>query len=195
MRRRYGFALSVLLAACALPAGDARGQTDGAEPLPDAATLRRQLEIREQQRRDAEAARPFRWEENHRPFELGRETPLERSSAIVELHYAASEIPCFVAFHRKDDPDTDPVHAPMGLRGSQWIRLAPGAWDVRLVAGYATGPVLAYPPSTLEMKGGKVYRLTFGEDQERGVRNRAREEALEPERRNVGPRVRVSPNL
>jgi hypothetical protein len=188
-------AILTLLALSVLCARDGAAQRDGAEPLPDAATLRRRLDVMEQQRREAEASRPFRWEENHRPFELARGGGLPRDAAIVELLYEAAEIPCFVAFHRAGDAEAASIHAPMALRGSQWIVLRPGTWEVRLVAGYATGPVLAYPPAAVEVKGGKVYRLSFGEEQERGVRNRAREEALEPARRRTGPSVTVSPGL
>jgi hypothetical protein len=193
MRRDSGYCLAVLLAVGALLPGEARAQSEGAEPLPDAATLRKRLDTMEQQRREAEANRPFLWEVNERPLDLGRKTEINRQSALVELRYEAAEIPCFVAFQRADKPDSRPVQAPMGLRGSQWLRLDPGKWNVRFVAGYATGPVLSYPPSEIEVKGGKVYRLTFGEDHERRVRGRARDEALEPARRNRASGVTVSP--
>lgn len=161
---------------------------------PEARDIERRLNELQAARVDAEVNRPFVWEINHFPDELGDAGHPDRGTAYVELHFAAREIPCFVRFRNLDSPGRAPVHAPMLFPGSQWISLERGRWEVSLSAGYASGPIVDFPPAELKVEGAEVYRLTFGRDHEIRTRDMARDLVAEREARYRKPSVEVSPN-
>lgn len=163
------FLLAAALAAAPAPAVFAQSPADAA----DVGALNRSLDDLARERLEAEQARPFGWEINGRAFDLGRGSSRDRSTSIVELFYDARELPCFVSFRPLEGGR--PVEAPMGVVGSQWIRLEPGEYEVRLHAGFATGPVVEHAPAVLELRAGRVYRLTYGEREEDATRKIARE--------------------
>lgn len=159
----------------------------------DVDRLRRQLDRMESGRRATLENLPFPWEHRPRPFELDHEQLPDDAHAVVELHYAARGISSFVKLTSLDSPEAPPIHAPMLVPGSQWIRVKRGNWRVELLAGYVTGPVIAFPSARVEIKGGKVYRLTFGPDEEVRARDLAREESERLSRASRMPGVSVSP--
>lgn len=175
---RSAIAAATLLLS-ALAAG-APGRASAVEAPPARAAnirqLEKQLDSLEQERRDNELSRPFGWEQNDRPFvELGREVKVDDESSIVELRYDARQVPCFVTLRDVDDGDVPERRAPMVIRGSQWMRLRPGNWEIRIYSGYATGPIVEFDPATVQVQRGKVYRLTFGTDQEEKAKDLMRE--------------------
>jgi hypothetical protein len=194
-------------------AAPARGQ-QGPEALPDVQQLREQLNRRESERggmsadaqqlsgqlnqrekarRDIEAERPFGWEENFRPFDLKFDASADRKNGIVELRYEARELPCFVVLEREGGDGAKRVQAPMVVPGSQWVRLERGTWNVRLFAGFATGPVVEFPASPVEVAAGKVYQLTFGTEEEIAARDKVRDAARERNEKRAERSVTVSP--
>lgn len=169
-----------------------------AQPLPadraDVDQLRRRLDRMEEQRRSARAEIPFGWERRPRPFELDREQRPDDRHAVIELHYAARGVSCFVRLTPADESEARPIHAPMLVPGSQWVRLESGRWRIELLAGYVTGPIIALPVAEVEIEGGEVYRLTFGPDEEIRARDLAREESERINRAGRQPDVSVRPS-
>lgn len=143
--------------------------------MPDERQLRHQLNRMETERRGIEANRPFGWEENFRPFELKFDASKDRENGVVELRYEAREVPCFVMLEREGGAKATAVQAPMVIPGSQWVRVAEGTWNVRLFAGYATGPVVEFASSPVEIEAGKVYQLMFGTEEELAARDMLRD--------------------
>jgi hypothetical protein len=175
-----------------------QAQSDRQSELPASEAnvhqLRRQLDGMQQKRQDARNKPVFSWEQNPRPLELSHAQRPGRDHAVLELHYAAREIPCFVRLTPADKSGHSAIHAPMLVRASQWIKLPKGEWRIEILAGYVTGPIIALPEAIVAVDGGKVYRLTFGPDEEILARDLAREASARVRKAGRLPRVRVAPS-
>lgn len=146
-------------------------QNESAPGQRSAQEIRDLLNKRERERANRERE-ILRWESDVRRSDLPRNVKLDPKKAIVEIRHEADEMAAAWEFHpeRVGNPASSPIRLSTAIKGSTWIKLAPGRWELVLRAGTVRGGAVRFPPQTLSLGASRVYRVSFGEREENQTR-------------------------
>lgn len=169
----------------------ALAQNPRSRSTPSIGEIRRQLDELERQRREAEeTANVYDWTEIAPPPNLAH--PQSRDTALVELVHTVDRMNCEWRFDPAEkDSDRQPVVALLDVKGSEWIRIPAGEWQLRLRVAEPGAEPLLFRPEAVRAQSGRAYRLTFGEHEASAAKSRIRQmESREREQQEIQGRER-----
>jgi hypothetical protein len=141
--------------------------------LPSVGELRRQLEKLESERREEnESAVIYDWTETSAPFR--DDSRASSRSALIQLNHSADAMRCAWTFKRAGGENEEPIRALLDTKGSEWIRVPEGEWTLQLRAAEPGGEPVDFRPQSISIRGGRAYRLGFGERESALIKQRQR---------------------
>lgn len=101
-------------------------------------------------------------------------------AAALELDYDADRLTCVWTFRRDEGPrelEAAPIRICQDVKGSEWISLEPGFWEVSLSVGALGIEPVRLPSERIRFGPRRAYRFSFGENEENRVRSNLRDRA------------------
>ena len=114
-----------------------------------------------------------------------RDAVANSRAAALELAYDADRLTCVWTFRRDEGPresEAAPIRICQDVKGSEWISLEPGFWEVSLSVGAPSIVPVRFPSERIRFGPRRAYRFSFGEDEENRVRSNLRDRARAEER-------------
>jgi len=175
LRFLHSLALTTLVAAAG--AGVVRAQPPAASGIrwPTPEEFRRMVEARERRRAEAPPAPPT-WREIGLALapttpEAGDSSPAASASADlwIELVHAGRRYPSAWTLRPVGRPETETIRLSLPPRQRQWIRLAPGVWEVSARVGWPWDLPVELAVERLTARPGPPQTLILGEPQEQAL--------------------------